>query len=188
MGAHVPRLQVRAVTAERWADFERLFEAKGSPKYCWCMAWRASLDEVKHPDPAHRKAAMAARVEAGTPVGLLGYVGDEPVAWCSVAPRATHRHLVSDGSDDAGIWSITCFFVVRPLRGNGLTRRLLAAAVNQAREHGARIVEAYPVDTDSPSYRFMGFVPLFEAADFHEIRREGTRRHVMQRRLHPAHA
>lgn len=173
---------VHEVIAERWADFERLFEARGGPKYCWCMAWRATTEEVKHADSARRKVAMAARVESGTSVGLLGYLGEEPVAWCSVAPRSTYRRLVSNGTPDEGIWSIVCFFVLRQYRQAGLTKRMLAAALKHARQRGARVVEAYPVDEDSPSYRFMGFVPMFEEAGFHEIGREGSRRHVMQRK------
>lgn len=177
--------EVHEVIAERWADFERLFEARGGPKYCWCMAWRATTEEAKHATSASRKAAMAARVDGGTPVGLLGYLGGEPVAWCSVAPRSTYRRLVSNGSPDDGIWSIVCFFVLKPHRGTGITKRMLAAALAHARQRGAKVVEAYPVDKDSPSYRFMGFVPLFEEAGFQEIGREGSRRHVMQRRMPP---
>jgi len=45
---------------------------------------------------------------------------------------------------------------------------------------GARVVEAYPVAPDSPSYRFMGFVPAFEKAGFREVGRAGSRRHVMR--------
>jgi hypothetical protein len=45
------------------------------------------------------------------------------------------------------------------------------------------VVEAYPVDADSPSYRFMGFVPVFAEAGFAEVGREGKRRHVMRLRL-----
>lgn len=88
---------------------------------------------------------------------------------------------MSKRTPDDGIWSIVCFFVARQHRGTGMTRRMLAAALEHARLHGAKVVEAYPVDEDSPSYRFMGFMPLFEQAGFHEIGREGTRRHVMQR-------
>ena len=181
MESITPTFQVHAVTAERWPDFERLFEAKGGPKHCWCMAWRAMPEDARRARGAQRKAAMAARVRQGTPVGLLGYLGGEPVAWCSVAPRATFRRLVSKRTPDDGIWSIVCFFVARQHRGTGMTRRMLAAALEHARLHGAKVVEAYPVDEDSPSYRFMGFMPLFEQAGFHEIGREGTRRHVMQR-------
>ena len=178
----VSKLTFQEVDTDHWGDFERLFEAKGSPKYCWCMAWRATAEEIKL-DGAGRKVAMHNRVRAGTPVGLLGYLGHEPVAWCSIAPRTTFRGLVSDDSSDDGIWSITCFFVLRRLRRAGIARRLLRAALRHARDHGAKVVEAYPVEADSPSYRHMGFVSMFEEAGFHEVGREGTRRHVMQRKL-----
>jgi GNAT superfamily N-acetyltransferase len=173
-------LAFHEVSAERWPDFERLFEAKGSPKYCWCMAWRASSAEARNPGAASRKAAMKERVCAGVPVGLLAYAGGEPVAWCSIAPRSTYRRLVSDQTPDEGIWSIACFFVVRRLRRTGISRQLIDAAVRHARSHGAKMVEAYPVDAASPSYRFMGFVPVFAQAGFAEAGREGTRRHVMR--------
>jgi hypothetical protein len=56
--------------------------------------------------------------------------------------------------------------------------QLLQAAMATARKHGARVVEAYPVDPDSPSYRFMGFVSKFERAGFLETGRVGKRRHA----------
>ncbi|MCZ7528367.1 MAG: hypothetical protein M5U14_19570 [Acidimicrobiia bacterium] len=67
--------------------------------------------------------------------------------------------------------------------GTGAFRALLGAAVEHARHRGARVVEAYPVDPDSPSYRFMGFVGSFEAAGFAHLGRAGTRRHVMALRV-----
>lgn len=174
------RVVFHEVNSERWKDFERLFESRGGPKSCWCMVWRATPAEAKRKDGASRKAAIAARVSAGVPIGLLGYLDEEPVAWCSVAPRATYRRLTDDDGTDEGIWSIACFFVVRRLRGQGIIRKIIQAAVEHARAHGASLVEAYPVDPDSPSYRFMGFVPVFEEAGFSEVGRAGTRRHVMQ--------
>jgi len=66
------------------------------------------------------------------------------------------------------------------MRGQGLGRQTLEAAVAHARAEGARVVEAYPVAPDSPSYRFMGFVPAFEKAGFREVGRAGSRRHVMR--------
>lgn len=176
----IERIVFREVTADRWADFERLFESRGGPKTCWCMAWRGTPAEVNRADSAGRKAAMARRIAAGTTVGLLGYLDEEPVAWCSVAPRSSYRRLVDDGSSDDGVWSIACFFVVRRLRGLGITKRIIAAAVDFAKSRGASIVEAYPVDAESPSYRYMGFVPTFEAAGFCEVGRVGTRRHVLR--------
>ena len=45
---------------------------------------------------------------------------------------------------------------------------------------GAAVVEAYPVEPDSSSYRFMGLVGTFEAIGFIPVGRAGTRRHVMR--------
>lgn len=181
--SRAPTLAVHPVDADRWKDFERLFEARGGPSYCWCMAFRSTAQEIRTGTKASRKAAMKKRTKQGVPIGLLGYVDDEPVAWCSVAPRETFRNLVHDAGPDDGVWSVTCFYIAREHRGHGFTRKMLDAAVRHARAHGARLVEGYAVAPSSPSYRHMGFIPLFEQGGFHEMAREGSRRHVMQRKV-----
>ena len=180
-------LTFRPVTRQTRGDFERLFSSPGAPKYCWCMVWRRTPAEARRPDGASRRRQMMKRIEAGVAVGLLAYAGDEPVAWVSVAPRETYRDL---GGPPAApgevVWSIACFFVPRRRRGQGIARRLLTAAVDHARREGATVVEAYPVAPDAPSYRFMGFVPLFAAAGFGDIGRAGTWRHVMRLAVEPS--
>lgn len=113
--------------------------------------------------------------------GRHAYDGGSPVGWVSVAPRETYRNL---GGPEAGpgevIWSIVCFYVPRKRRGEGTIRHLIAAAVDHARRAGATTVEAYPVDPDAPSYRFMGFVPTFANAGFADAGMAGKRRHVMR--------
>lgn len=177
------RLTFHEVDRTTWPALVRLFEARGGPKACWCMAWRSTPQEVERTDGASRRAALQRRVREGVPVGILGYLDSEPVAWCSIAPRTTYCRLggLDDPSDTAGsVWSLVCFFVPRRLRGQGVMTRLLKAAIERARQRGATVVEAYPVDPDSPSYLFMGFVPAFRAAGFREVGRAGTRRHVMR--------
>ena len=51
------------------------------------------------------------------------------------------------------------------------------------RKMGAKYIEAYPVEPDSPSYRFMGFIKTFEKAGFNFVKKVGTRRHVMTYKL-----
>lgn len=175
------RLTFLPVDRATRGDFEALFTSPGAPKWCWCMVWRRSSAEAKENDPASRKRQMMQRIAAGTPVGLLAYDGGSPVGWVSVAPRETYRNL---GGPEAGpgevIWSIVCFYVPRKRRGEGTIRHLIAAAVDHARRAGATTVEAYPVDPDAPSYRFMGFVPTFAKSGFTDAGMAGKRRHVMR--------
>ncbi len=168
---------------KRWDDLARLFEERGGPKSCWCMVWRQTPVEAKHRDGKSRKAALLSRVRSGVPIGILAYCEGTPVAWCSIAPRSTYRHLggTDDFVDDANaVWSLVCFFIKRKFRGQGMTDQLLQAAIAHARRRGAKIVEAYPVDRGSPSYRFMGFVSVFKRAGFKQIGTAGTRRRVMR--------
>jgi len=177
-------LQFKNVDASTWNDFVQLFESKGGPKYCWCMAWRSTSEEVREDNSQERKTAMQSRVDAGTPIGLLAYLDENPVAWCSIAPKSTHTHLPIVGDESVeNIWVLTCFFIIRPLRKKGITRKLIEAATMHAFQNGATIIEAYPVDPDSPSYRFMGFKETFIGSGFEEVGREGKRRYIMRRLL-----
>jgi GNAT superfamily N-acetyltransferase len=153
------------------------------------MVWRGTTEERKRTDALSRKAAMRRRIEEGVPVGLLAYVDDVPVAWCSIAPRETyHRSLGGAPDEGEKVWSLACFYVSKRVRGQGVAKALLEAAIAHAKRRRATIVEAYPVDEDSPSYRFMGFVSTFEERGFVEVGRAGSRRHVMQLRLRRARA
>jgi GNAT superfamily N-acetyltransferase len=180
------QLTFREVTSATWNDFEALFEGRGGPKYCYCMVWRATSDESKNMDRSSRKAAMKERVDNGVPVGLLGYSEGVPKAWCSIAPRATYRgglSAVREGDESESVWSLVCFFVRRDVRRQGAMKALLEAAMQHAAAHGGTILEAYPVDEDSPSYRFGGFLPVFQTDGFVRVGKAGTRRHVVRHSL-----
>ena len=178
--------EIRPVGQDNWNDLVLLFESRGGPSYCWCMAWCRKPAGTRQARADERntllKSALHAQVLQGTPIGLLAYRDGRPVGWCSIAPRATYRRLggPDQSAAEAPIWSLVCFFVRRAFRGQGLTERLVRAAIGYARDGGARVIEAYPVDPQSPSYRFMGLVGLFEKAGFRRVGRAGTRRHVVQ--------
>lgn len=178
------KLLIRRVTAEQWPDMERFFESRGTLRGCWCMIFRAGVDgKVPPPSGPARKRAMRDLVMTDTPVGLLAYAEGGPIAWCSVAPRATFPGLAVVATNDEPIWSLTCFCVKREYRGTGIQRKLLDAAIQEAWAQGAKVLEAYPVLPDSPSYRFGGFVGSFERAGFREVGRLGARRYVMRKEL-----
>jgi hypothetical protein len=71
------QITVKPVTAERWGNFAALFEARGSPSYCWCMLYRKPSNARM--SNSEKRSTMQALVERATPVGVLVYEGDEPV-------------------------------------------------------------------------------------------------------------
>ena len=110
------------VDRSRWDDLEHLFESKGGPSYCWCMVWRPMPKGSSRSDRHAKKESLRQQVLQGTPVGILGYVEGEPIAWCSIAPRDSYRKLGGHDDQLRDVWSIVCFFVHRRFRAKGMTR------------------------------------------------------------------
>ena len=172
----MPVLEIRPVTTANWENFTRLFEARGSPHYCWCAAYRVSGGD--HLGNAEKSKLIHGLVAHEVPIGVLAYDGDVPVGWCSIAPRETYarlgrsRVLPRVTSADTPTWTVLCFFVAGPYRGRGATHALLRGAISYARASGARVVEGYPFDSGGISSTHRGHSSVFRNAGF---RRDGRR-------------
>lgn len=180
---------IEPVTAERWADFESLFGKRGACGGCWCMWWRLKRAQFEKQKGAGNRRAMKRIVDAGGTPGLLAYQDGEPIGWCSVAPRSDfsvlERSRVLAPVDGQPVWSIVCFFIARPYRRQGITVKLLQAAMRYAGQHGARIVEGYPVlprkGRMPDVFAYTGLVSAFEKAGFREVARRSETRPIMRR-------
>jgi GNAT superfamily N-acetyltransferase len=166
------------VDTSNWTDLEKLFECKGGPHNCWCMVWRNMNEGTDRANKADKKASLENYVDHQNPVGLLCYDHSEAIGWCSIAPRESYRELSGDNSL-TNVWSLVCFFIKKAYRQKGITEELIKQAIKYAKENGANFVEAYPVDPSSPSYRFMGFKPMFDKLGFDFKHKAGQRRYVM---------
>jgi GNAT superfamily N-acetyltransferase len=182
------KLAIVPVTPDRWPDLERLFGARGACGGCWCMAWRLPHREYERGKGARNKRAFKRLVTSGDVPGLLAYIGDEPVGWCSVAPRSTfaflERSRILKPLDEKPVWSVSCLFVLRPYRRRRISVKLLEAAVDFARRKGAPAIEGYPNDPTAPlpdTFAWTGLASAFERAGFVEVARRSSRRPIMRR-------
>jgi len=180
---------VRPVTPQRWADLLGLFGPNGGYANCWCMWWRVPHREF---EGERNRAALERLVAEGREPGLLAYDHGRPVGWVAVAPlpefgRVFRSRTLKPAPDDPTdqIWSINCFVIRRDARRKGVASALLDAAVAHAAEHGARLVEGYPVNTGSArmpaAELYTGTLEMFRRAGFREV--EGrTGKRVLARR------
>jgi len=189
------RFETRPLTPTTWDDLEDLFGLPGGSivRSCWCMAYRRTGNTtVPEAMGDTAKEQLCSLVDAGVVPGLVGYVDGEPAGWVSLGPREEYLKLqrspVMKPVDDTEVWSVVCFYVAKPWRGQGLQHRLLAAALDHARDHGVRTLESYPVDKEERShddFMFFGSRSLFEQAGFREVVRRSPTRVVMRRALRP---
>lgn len=180
-----------------WPDLEMLFGIRGEPSRCWCRWFALPGQDWKATPPKARKEQLKAKFDDGGPEpGVLAFRGGEPVGWCAVEPRRCYPRIEKSkvlkaagagAHESAGVWSVTCFVVSPGHRRSGVAAALLAAAVGHAFDHGAEIVEGYPVD---PALRpkagsadlYQGTVKLFTTAGFATVSTAVPGRAVMRLR------
>ena len=191
MTSETADFQLRPLTPDRWRDFETLFGPSGAYGGCWCMWPRLRRKEFGANSGAENKEAMRKAVDGGEEPGLLAYSGGEPVAWVALAPRERYAHLEHSRTlkrvDDQPVWSIVCFVVVKRVRGRGMMAKLLSAAVEHARRHGATIVEGYPVEPKGALSGYSGYtgiVSTFRKAGFVAVARRSQRQPIMRYYIH----
>lgn len=179
-----------ALTPSRWPDLERLFAGDGITRGCWCMWWRMAAPEWRAADADARRAGFLARVEAGPPPGLLAYRGGDPVGWVQVTPRADvprfNRARTAkpvEGADLAAVWAVSCFFLRKDARRQGLMTALARAACRHAAGQGAAAVEAAAIELRrKPVWGegYVGIVPALERAGFRAVERRSPTRVLMR--------
>ena len=174
------------VTPRTAGDLERFSRAHGKFRYCSCQRWRLPSAQYRDAGRDGRVASLDAAARAGQPLGMLAYLSDDVVGWCSVAPRHSYHAILASRvipavpGDD--IWSVVCFFLAPNVRRRGLLPLLLEAACAYAGQSGAAALEAYPWPGGA-SYRFMGTRDLYLGAGFRDVPVPDGCRPVMRRPL-----
>src|SRR4051812_32449223 len=153
-----------------WDDLQAVFGQRGDAPRCQCQWFKVpQADWCSRPVPerAERLREQTGCDEPGadSTTGLVAYVDGEPAGWCAVEPRSVYRRLLSmrvpwagrtEGPDDPGVWAVTCFVTRTGFRRRGISAALAAAAVDFARERGARSLEGYAAAGQRPGPRRFG--------------------------------
>jgi GNAT superfamily N-acetyltransferase len=187
------QIVVYPAAAERWDELETLFGKHGASEDCWCMFWRLRRKDFYHLNGEGRKAALKEMTLENKAPGLLAYVNDQVAGWCSLGPREHYQALEHSRRikriDDQPVWTIMCFYVNKAYRFQGIMEALVHGAVDYAQQHGAKIVEGYPIDMQSPQLSghkltgdggFMGIASIFRRAGFVEAGRVSETQLIMR--------
>jgi len=182
-------LTIEPLSTVNWDALEDLFGRSGASSGCWCMWPRVGPAYYRRPHDENKAALQELAGNDPSP-GLLAFDGDLCVGWCQVAPRTDFAWLEQRSMygpvDDQPVWAIGCFYVRRAYRGQGVTDALIEGAIAFARDEGATILEAYPVDTDVPGHTrntFQGIARTFVRHGFAEVLRKKRDRPVMRKAL-----
>lgn len=182
------RFLVRELGLETWSDFVRIMEKhNGVWGGCWCVAYHVKPDESNR-TAASRRKYKERLVRANRSHAALVYDGPDVVGWCQFGSPAElparmggFRKLGQAEPD----WRITCFFVDRDRRRQGIAETALAGALRIIAAKGGGTIDGYPIATRgkpySSSFLFGGTESMFAEVGFRPLGSLGTSKRVMRR-------
>lgn len=183
---------VRQLTSATWPAYAALIEAhNGVFGGCWCLSFHANTRKGRTYD--ERRAEKQALVAQGRAHAALVFDGDACVGWCQFGAPAelpeikNKKNYAATQLGEPPPWRITCFFVDRHRRKQGVAAAALKGALAEIARLGGGVVEAYPENTSgrmvSPTFLHAGTLAMFEAAGFATDRQIGKNKWVVRRRV-----
>jgi hypothetical protein len=187
-------LSAKPLSPATWPAFARLVEKhNGIFGGCWCISFHLGPGEGKQGAEAYR-AMKEARVREGRAHAALVFDGRTAVGWCQFGsteelPNIRSRKAYEEGLGELPDWRITCFFIDRERRGEGIATVALREALQAIGRLGGGSVEAYPEDVAgrkvSRSFLCSGTLGMFEKAGFEKNRKIAMHRWVVTRTVAP---
>lgn len=182
-----------ALDASTWDAFAELVERNnGVFGGCWCLGF--------HPEGGRRgpgrRALKEERVRTGgAHAALVLDEGGVVQGWCqwgspSELTRIKHRREYDKDAPPLPDWRITCFYVDKRHRRQGIARAALSGALAQIADAGGGLVEAISeVTADREAagrFLFTATVELFEEFGFTRVRQVGKHAWIVSRTVDPA--
>ncbi|MEO5575292.1 MAG: GNAT family N-acetyltransferase, partial [Gaiellaceae bacterium] len=180
---------------------QAVFGTRGDPARCQCQRFKMRPGEswasvgAAELGSRLREQTDCGHPESATTSGLVAYLDGQPVGWCAVERRTAYHRLLrnnrvpwvgrAEDKTDHGVWAVTCFVTRTGFRRQGISNALARAAVDFARQRGARALEGYPMLTEPGKEITWGELhvgdrSIFAAAGFTEVGRPTLRRVVMR--------
>jgi len=183
---------VRSLEVSTWDAFAELVERNnGIFGGCWCIGF--------HPERGQwhqAREVKEARVRSGRAHAAL-VLDDRGAAqgWCQYGspdelPHIKNKREYAKGTPPVPAWRITCIYVDKKHRGQGVARAALEGALDQIAQAGGGLVEAISEVTagrEAPGrFLFSATVELFEEYGFARVRQVGKHAWIVSKNLDPA--
>ena len=188
---------VRPLEVATWDAFADLVERNGGVfGGCWCMGFHPKNTSEETAAVPKREQKLA-RVRAGEAHAALVFDGEEAVGWCQFGspdelPRIKHRRRYEEQPPDRPDWRITCFYVDKHRRRQGIADAALAGALDLIADAGGGGCEAITEDTSGREvqgrFLFTASLQLFERYGFARERQVGKHAWIVRKRVAPATA
>lgn len=187
----MPDFTIKPLSIKTWDDFARLVEKNnGVWGGCWCLGFHGWEESGgKDRTYASNKATKLRRVKEGRTHSALVYDGKNAVGWCQFGPtdqlpNIKLKKAYAEKLEEPPDWRITCFFIDKEYRGQGVAAAALEGALAEIARLGGGTVESYPQEVKkgekvAGAFLYNATTALFERMGFRKDRKLGKNHWVV---------
>ncbi|MBG0762237.1 GNAT family N-acetyltransferase [Acholeplasma laidlawii] len=182
---------IKPLNTETWDAYEKLIiKHHGVWGGCWCLSFHDKPKERERSYEANR-IYKKSLVENNSTHAALVFHDEECIGWCQYGqpaelPNIYHKKEV-EAKNPLPDYRITCIFVDRDYRNQGISSLALNGALDLIKQNGGGIVESYPQDTQGKTYTssflYNSTRQIFERAGFEYIDTKGKNHCIMRIKL-----
>lgn len=180
---------IQPLNAETWDAFAELVERNnGVYGGCWCIGYHPECGTECDHRAVKQERVLTDRAHAALVIDEFGAAQ----GWCQYGDPEElsgikHKREYLKDPPSVPDWRITCIFVDRQHRGQGIARLALAGALQLIAEAGGGLVEAISEVTIGREaqgrFLFSGTVELLEEYGFERVRQVGKHAWIVSRRV-----
>lgn len=168
-------------------DFWTVHSQANGMAECYCAFWWTDFeDDWDKRTPEDNKALRREIFNKGIYDGYLLYVDNQPAGWCQVIQRDRLSKLTRNFElqSDESIWTISCFFIAKNFRRQGMAEFLLREVMADLKARQVEKLEAYPRhgEITKDDELWSGPQEIFKNAGF-ECLKTGKNRIIMSLKL-----
>lgn len=181
---------IQDLSPKTWYLFEALAKKhNGVWGGCWCT-WFHQSKTVVRGDSQTNHDLKYRLINEGKSHAALVCLNNQAIAWCQYGPvnelpAIYHKSEVEKTGYQKPDWRITCIFVDKDFRHQGVAKIAVEGALMLIKKRGGGLVESYPQDTNdekvSSSFLYNATKSIFLDCGFEYIEKKG-KNHVIVRK------
>lgn len=183
---------IRPLDHSTWEAFAELVERNnGIFGGCWCIGFHPEAGQrgISH-CATKKERVLAGQAHAALVIDTDGYAqGWFQYGSPEELPGIKHKREYNKDAPPPPDWRITCSYVDKKHRGEGIARAALEGALDQIAAAGGGLVEAIPEVTDGREaqgrFLFSATVELFEQYGFGRVRQVGKHAWIVSKTVEP---
>jgi GNAT superfamily N-acetyltransferase len=183
---------IRPLDTESWDAYARLMDKHNGAGFgCWCTWFhQRRTDQGIDTEIEAGRPYKEWLVQRGQAHAAVVFDGDDAVGWAQFGPPAELPNIHHKKDYEAGLESppdyrVTCIFVDRNHRRDGVAAVALGGALDLIAQAGGGVVEGYPQDTAGKkiksTFLYNATRGMYEKAGFTYDRPKGKNHCVMRK-------